>query len=288
MMRSLAEMPHRRVSARRSVDLTIKGFSWVAASLGVALMAWIIVVCVQKGIQAWDLDFFTALPSPPGQEGGGVANAILGTLIMTALATAMGVPLGFFAGVYLAEFGKDSRFANSMRGAINVMMGIPSIIVGLFAYMLLVSTLGNFSGWAGAFALAVLMLPVMARTTEDILTLVPNEMRESALAVGAARWRATLGVVVKSARAGLLTGAILAVVRVSGETAPLLFTALNSPYWTFGPDQPYANLTVTIYNYAKSPYPDWQAKAWGASLLIILLVLGANIAVRLIAQRGKR
>jgi len=208
--------------------------------------------------------------------------------MMTGLATALGVPVGFFAGIFLAEFGKNSQFAHGMRSAINVMMGIPSIVVGLFAYILLVPTLGNFSGWAGAFALAVIMLPVMARTTEDILNLVPNEMRESALAVGAARWRATLGVVVKAARAGLLTGAILAVVRVSGETAPLLFTALNSPYWTIDPNQPYANLTVTIYNYAKSPFPDWIEKAWGASLLIIVLVLGANIVVRLIAQRGNQ
>jgi phosphate transport system permease protein len=275
------------VGRRRALDKFVKGFSWVAASLGIALMFWIIAVCVQRGIQAWNWDFFTQLPTPPGEEGGGVANAIVGTLVMTGLATALGVPVGFFAGVFLAEFGKNSRFAHGMRSAINVMMGIPSIVVGLFAYTLLVPTLGTFSGWAGAFALAVIMLPVMARTTEDILNLVPNEMRESALAVGAARWRATLGVVVKAARAGLLTGAILAVVRVSGETAPLLFTALNSPYWTINPDQPYANLTVTIYNYAKSPFPDWIEKAWGASLLIIVMVLGANIIVRLIAQRGK-
>lgn len=287
-MRALSEVPHRSVGRRRTSDIVIKVLAWIAASLGIALMGWVIVVCVQKGIAAWNWDFFTQLPTPVGEPGGGIANALVGTLIMTALATALGVPAGFFAGVYLAEFGKNSRFAHGMRMVTNVMMGIPSIIVGLFSYMLLVPTLGTFSGWAGALALAVIMLPVMARTTEDILNLVPNEMRESALAVGAPRWRATLGVVVKAARAGLLTGAILAVVRVSGETAPLLFTALNSAYWTIDPGQPYANLTVTIYQYANSPFPDWQEKAWGASLLIIVLVLGANITVRLIAQRGRQ
>jgi len=287
-MRPLAEAPRRSVTRRKTSDLLIKGFAWVAAWLGIGLMTWIIVEVVKRGIGAWDWDFFTKLPTPVGEAGGGVANAIVGTLVMTALATALGVPVGFFAGVYLSEFGRHGRFPALMRGVTNVMMGIPSIIVGLFAYILLVPTFGTFSGYAGALALAVIMIPVMARTTEDILTLVPNEMRESALAVGAPRWKATLGVVCRAARSGLLTGAILAGVRVSGETAPLLFTALNSAYWTIDPGQPFANLTVTIYQYANSPFPDWVQKAWGASLLIIVLVLGANITVRLIAQRGRQ
>jgi phosphate transport system permease protein len=285
-MRPLSEAPRKGVRRRRIVDRLVKGFSWIAALVGIGLMVWIIVMCVQRGIKAWNLDFFTQLPKPAGEEGGGIANAIIGTIIMTVMAGCIGVPLGFFAGVYLSEFGKHGRFANGMRLVINVMMGAPSIICGLFIYELVVLKMGHYSGYAGALALAVIMLPVMARATDDILTLVPNELRESSLAIGSPRWRATLGVVCRAARNGLLTGAILAVVRVSGETAPLLFTCLNSPYWTISPNQPYANLTVTIYQYAASPYPDLIQKAWGAALLVILGVLGANIIVRLIAQRG--
>jgi phosphate transport system permease protein len=287
-MRPLSEAPRKGVSRRRLLDRCIKAFSWVAALLGIGLMVWIIVVCVQRGVQAWNADFFTQLPKPAGEPGGGVANAIVGTLIITVMAGCMGVPLGFFAGVYLSEFGRHGRFAHTIRLVINVMMGVPSIIVGLFTYEVMVLTMGHYSGYAAAVALAIIMLPVMARTTDDILTLVPNELRESSLAVGSPRWRATLGVVCKAARNGLLTGAILAVVRVSGETAPLLFTCLNSQFWTLNPDQPFANLTVTIYQYAQSPYPDLVQKAWGASLLVIVGILGANIIIRLIAQRGTK
>jgi len=285
-MQDLSSLRRRSVVRRKIGDRLIKGFSWFAASIGIGVMGWIIVVCVQRGIDAWNWDFFTELPTPPSEEGGGVANAIVGTLIMTGIATAIGVPVGFFAGVYLSEFGRRSKTTYYIRMILNIMMGIPSIIIGLFIYMILVVPMGNFSGWAGGISLAIIMLPVMARTTEDILSLVPNEMREAALAVGAPRWRATLGVVVRAARSGLLTASILSVVRDGGETAPLLFTALNSACWTINPNQPYANLTVTIYQYAGTPFPDWVAKAWGASLLIIVLVLGANIIVRLIASRG--
>lgn len=286
-MGTLATARPRPVRHRRLLDRFVKTVAWVAALTGIGVMGWIIVTVAQRGIRAWSWDFFTRLPTAVGESGGGVANAIVGTLIMTLLATAMGVPAGFFAGVYLAEFGRKGRFAGAIRLVTNVMMGIPSIIVGLFAYMILVAPLQHFSGYAGAVALAIIMLPVMARTTDEILTLVPNELREAALAAGAPRWKATLGVVVRAARSGLLTGAILAVVRVSGETAPLLFTALNSQFWTIDPGQPMANLTVSIYQSANTPFPDLVEKAWGASLLIIIGVLGANLLVRLIAARRK-
>ena len=197
-------------------------------------MGWIVVTVVRRGIGAIDWAFFTQLPPGPGQEGGGLANAIVGTIVITFGAALIGIPVGFFAAVYLAEFGRNGRVANAVRTITNVVLGVPSIVAGLFAFAILVQPLGHYSGFAGSVALAFIMLPVMTRTAEDILNLVPNDLRESALAIGAPRWKATMGVIVRSARGGLITGAILAVVRVSGETAPLLFTALSSPYWLTG------------------------------------------------------
>jgi phosphate transport system permease protein len=286
-MSGLEGVPRRSVAGRRLGDKVVRVIAWGSASAGILVMGWILVTCIQRGAAAWNLDFFTKMPTPTGVPGGGILNAILGTVIITALAAAMGLPFGFFAGVYLAEFGRTGRIATFVRIVCNVMVGIPSILTGVFAYGLIVLTMGHFSAFAGSVALAVIMFPVVARTTEDILNLVPNELRESALAAGAPKWRVILGVVCRSARAGLLTGAILAVVRVSGETAPLLLTVLNSQFLSLDPTQPMANLTVTIYQYANTPYPDLQQKAWGASLLIIVGVLGANLLVRLIAQRGK-
>jgi phosphate transport system permease protein len=207
--------------------------------------------------------------------------------MITLMATVMGVPIGIFAGVYLSEFGLDSRSAVMVRFFSNILMGTPSIIIGVFVYTIIVLRTGNFSGYAGAVALAVIMLPVAARTTEDILGLVPNDLRESALALGAPRWRVTLGVVFRAAKAGLITGVLLAVARISGETAPLLFTALNSPYWPDSPSGPMANLTVTIFNYAMSPYEDWKQMAWGASLLIMGAVLALSVFSRVIFRERK-
>jgi phosphate transport system permease protein len=277
----------RRSVARRKVgDTLVRIIAWTSASIGIFIMGWVLYTCIRRGAAAWNVDFFTKMPTPTGVAGGGILNAIVGTLIITTIAAVMGLPFGFFAGVYLAEFGRTGRIATFIRVICNVMVGIPSILTGVFAYGLVVLAMGHFSAFAGAVALAVIMFPVVARTTEDILNLVPNELRESALAAGAPKWKAILGVVCRAARAGLLTGAILAVVRVSGETAPLLLTVLNSQYWSIDPTQPIANLTVTIYQYANTPYPDLQLKAWGAALLIIVGVLGANLLVRLVAQRG--
>jgi phosphate transport system permease protein len=265
---------------RRLADRAARTVMVPAALLGIGVLVWILWEVVARGIGALTPAFFTQLPTPPGMEGGGVANAILGTLLMTVLATAIGTPLGLLAGIYLAEFGTTSRIATAVRFTTNLLMGTPSIIIGIFIYALIVLRTGHFSGWAGAVSLAVIMFPVVLRTTEDMLNLVPDELRESALALGAPRWRATLTVIFRAAKTGLVTGVLLAVARVSGETAPLLFTALNSFYWPESINQPTANLTVTIFNYAMSPYHDWQAKAWGASLLITVSVLVVAILSR--------
>jgi phosphate transport system permease protein len=244
-------------------------------------------VVLARGLGALNLAFFTQMPTPPGISGGGLANAIVGTLGLTAVATLIAVPMGLMAGVYLAEFSDDSKAGDFSRFSANVLMGMPSIIVGIFAYTLVVVPLGHFSGYAGALALAILMLPVITRTTEDMLRLVPNTLRESALALGAPRWKVTLAIVFRAAKSGLITGILLAVARVSGETAPLLFTALNSPYWFSSLNEPTPNLTVTIFNYAMSPYPDWQQKAWGASLLITSGVLIMTILARFFLRERK-
>jgi phosphate transport system permease protein len=295
VVRSAAPLRHRSVARRKAVDLAIKVLSWIGAWFGIAVMAFIVYEVIARGIGAISVAFFTqSTPQDFSAAGGGLANAIVGTLAITCVAAAMGIPTGFFAGIYLAEFGRNGRVATAVRMIANVVMGVPSIIVGVFAFAILVKPVGHYSGFAGSVALAFIMLPVMARTTEDILNLVPNELRESALAMGAPRWKVTLGVVCKAARGGLITGATLAVVRVAGETAPLLFTALSSPYWMtglFGPGGffggPVANLTKTIYDLAGTPYPQLQSLAWGGALVIIVAVLGMNLLMRLLFQRGK-
>ncbi len=274
-------MRRRSAKTRRVVNGVVTGLSTAAALVGLLFLGWIIYAVIRRGAAALNWTFFTALPTPPGMKGGGLSNALWGTLYITGIAAAIGIPLGLLAGVYLAEFGQHSRLGGSVRFMSNVLMGIPSIIIGLFVYTVVVLPMGHFSGWAGGLSLAILMLPVVARTSEDMLRLVPDSIRESALALGAPRWRTTLGVVFRAAKAGLITGIVLAVARVSGETAPLLFTALNSPYRVDSLNEPTANLTVTIFNYAMSPYDDWQTLAWGASLIIMAAVLLLTVLSRL-------
>ena len=273
-------MRQRSLTYRRGIDLGIRLLSGLAALFGMAMLGWILSIVILKGVPAINWQFFTELPAPPGMPGGGLANAILGTLLITLAAVLMGVPIGLAAGVWLAEFGQQSKTAEAVRFAANLLMGTPSIIIGVFVYVAIVMTTGHFSGISGAVALAIIMLPVVARTAEDMLALVPSALREAALALGVPRWKATLGIVFRSAKTGLLTGILLAVARVSGETAPLLFTSLNSPYWPESFNEPTANLTVTIFNYAMSPYEDWQTLAWGASLLIAASVLGTTVISR--------
>ncbi|MDO9694177.1 MAG: phosphate ABC transporter permease PstA [Candidatus Latescibacteria bacterium] len=280
-------MRRRPARGRKLADLAVRAAASLAALLGISALVLILFEVARRGLPALDPAFFTALPGPPGVAGGGLANAILGTLALTFAATLVGVPLGMLAGVYLSEFGRDTRLGAAVRFCVNVLMGLPSIIVGLFVWTVLVVPFRGFSGHAGAVALALIMLPVVARTTEDMLSLVPHALREGALAVGTPRWRATL-IAFRAARGGLITGVLLAVARVSGETAPLLFTALNSPFWPRSMSEPVSNLTVTIFQYAMSPYADWQAKAWGASLLIMAAVLTTSLLARTFARERVR
>ncbi len=281
-------MKLRSLKMRKFFDLAIKMAAGFSAGLGIVVLCWILISILSHGFKAINWSFFTNLPAPPGVAGGGLANAIAGTFLITVAATLMGVPVGLMAGTYLSEFDSDaSKLVLLIRFFSNVLMGIPSIIVGLFVYTILVRPAGHFSGYAGAVSLAIIMLPVVARTTEDMLAMVPDSLKEAALALGAPRWKVTFHIVFRAAKSGLVTGSLLAVARVSGETAPLMFTALNNPYWVFSLNRPTPNLTVTIFNYAMSPYPDWQQQAWGASLLITVGVLLLSVLGRLVIRERK-
>ncbi len=232
-----------------------------------------------KGASSLNLDFFIRLPKPVGQSGGGMGNAIVGTMQIVGLAGLIGVPIGIGAGLYLAEH-RGSAFANTVRFAADVMTGVPSIVVGIFAYAVVVRPMGGFSALAGAFALAVIMVPWVTRTTEEMILLVPHELREAALALGIPRWRTSVSVIVPTAMAGIATGVILATARVAGETAPLLFTAFGNRYWSTSLSQPVSTLTVQVYTYAISPFQDWQRQAWAGALVLTGLVLALELGVR--------
>ncbi|MHB9036348.1 MAG: phosphate ABC transporter permease PstA [Armatimonadota bacterium] len=280
-------MRRRSVTSRKLTNLAVTIIAGSAAALGLFMLLWILLTIFTRGFAAINWSFFTSMPTPPGSVGGGLANAIVGTIMITLLATVIGVPVGMLAGIYLAEFGQDSKFANAVRFVSNILMGAPSIVIGVFVYTLVVIPMGGFSGFAGSVALAIIMLPIITRTTEDMLKLVPNSLRESALALGAPEHKMIFQIIFPAAKSGLITGVMLAVARVSGETAPLLFTTLNSPYWSLSMNKPMGNLTVTIFNYAMSPYADWQAKAWGASLLITAGVLLMTLTARFIVRDRK-
>ena len=276
-----------RMTRRRLINGLALTMSGLAAVIGLFMLTWILSDVARKGVAAVNWQFFTKLPMPPGMEGGGLANAIVGTLLMTVAAALLAVPFGMLAGTYLSEFGRNP-LGRVVRFLSDILMSAPSIVVGMFVYLVLVKPTQHFSGWAGACALAIIMLPVISRTTEEMLRLVPPEMREAALALGAPYWRMMAGVIYRAAGAGIFTGIMLAVARVAGETAPLLFTALNSPYWMHGMNEPMANLTVVLFNYAMSPYDDWHAMAWGAALLITMAVLAVNIFTRLMLYTKRR
>ncbi|MEJ2032072.1 MAG: phosphate ABC transporter permease PstA [Deltaproteobacteria bacterium] len=273
---------------RRLINGLVLSLSALAAVAGLFMLTWILGDVAWKGAAAINWDFFTQLPAPPGMPGGGLANAIVGTLLMTLAAALLAVPFGMMAGTYLAEFGRHGSFGQVVRFLSDILVSAPSIVVGVFVYLILVKPMHNFSGWAGACALAIIMLPVVSRTTEEMLRLVPPEMREAALGLGAPYWKMMTGVIYRAASTGIFTGVMLAVARVAGETAPLLFTALNSPYWMHGMDEPMANLTVTLFNYAMSPYEDWHQLAWGAAFLITIAVLAVNMMTRLVLGRKRR
>lgn len=280
-------MRRRSLRARKLTNGIVTVIAGSAAALGLIVLLCILYSVAQRGLPAINWAFFTQMPSPPGTVGGGLANAIAGSVLITAVAVLIGVPLGLLAGTYLAEFGQEGRFAATIRFLADILMGAPSIVIGVFVYTLIVVPQGHFSAFAGSVALAIIMLPLITRVTEDMLKLVPNTLRESALALGAPEYKMVFQVVFRAAKSGLLTGLMLSIARVSGETAPLLFTALGSPYWELSMNKPMGNLTVTIFNYAMSPYADWQAKAWGASLLITAGVLLLNLTARFVTRERK-
>ncbi|RMH60084.1 MAG: phosphate ABC transporter permease PstA [Zetaproteobacteria bacterium] len=277
-----------RMQRRTWTNRLILFLSGSAGVLGLAMLVWILGDVAIKGSSAINWDFFTELPAPPGMDEGGLANAIVGTVIMTLAATMIAVPFGVMAGTWLSEFGRESRFGHAVRYVSDILVSAPSIVIGMFVYIIMVKTMGHFSGWAGAVALAIIMLPVVSRTTEEMLKLVPHELREAALALGAPYWKIMPQVIYRAAVSGMITGIMLAVARVAGETAPLLFTALNSPYWSESMNEPMANLTVTLFNYAMSPYDDWHAKAWGAAFIITLAVLVVTIFTRLLLRKRSK
>jgi len=251
------------------------------ATVGVLLV--ILIYIAMQGISSLNVRFLIDSPRPVG-EGGGIGNAILGSAILLLLSSVIGLPLGIAVGVYLSEFG-SGRFGGLVRFLVDTLTGIPSIVTGVFVYTIVVVPLKHFSALAGGIALALIMVPIVARTTEEIIKLVPQSLREGALALGAPQWRTTLGVVLPAAASGIATGAMLAIARVSGETAPLLFTAFGSRFFNYHLDQPIASLTVQIYNYAISPYDDWHAQAWAATLVLMTLILSLNIVVRFLTRK---
>jgi phosphate transport system permease protein len=273
---------NRRRNAINNLMLGLCGFS---AVLTVSTLFVILAYLVYNGGKSVNLDFFTKLPLPSGQTGGGMANAIVGSAEIVLLATAMGLPVGFLAGVYLAEFG-DKTISFVIRYTADLLNGIPSIVIGIFAWTLLVVPMHHFSALAGGFALSLMLIPITARSTEQFLLGVPRSLREGALALGANKWRTIATVVVPAARKGILTGMILGVARISGETAPLLFTSLNNQFWSTGLSDPTASLPVMIYTHAVAPYDDWHRQAWAAGLVLLALVLLANIAARMVISRG--
>jgi phosphate transport system permease protein len=232
-----------------------------------------------KGATSLNWAFFTHMPAPVGEKGGGMANAIVGTLFVVGIACLIGVPIGIGAGLFLAEH-RNHRFADAVRFSADVMMGVPSIVVGIFAYAVIVHPMGRFSTLAGSFALAIIMVPLVTRTTEEMIILVPHELREASLALGVPQWKTSLSVIVRTALSGIATGVILAIARIAGETAPLLFTAFGNHFWTTSLVQPIATLPVQVYTYAISPFPDWQRQAWAGALTLTGIVLALELGVR--------
>ncbi len=269
-----------RYARRRRANWLGLALSTVAMALGLAVLLWILAVLLKNGLAAIDLAMFTRDTPAPGSEGGGLRNAIVGSLLMLGLTVAVASPIGVLAGIYLAEYGATSKTAELTRFVTDIMLSAPSIVLGLFVYAIAVATVGHFSGFAGSLALALIAIPVVVRTTDNMLRLVPGSLREAAFALGAPRWKVSLMVTLRAARAGVITGVLLAIARISGETAPLLFTALNNQFFSTDMSSPMANLPVVIFQFAMSPYDNWIRLAWGGALLITLAVLAINIVAR--------
>ncbi|WP_295520452.1 phosphate ABC transporter permease PstA [Limnohabitans sp. Rim8] len=265
---------------RRMANAWGMATSMVAMALGLTVLMWILVVLFSNGFAALDWNMLTQDTPAPGTDGGGLRNAIVGSLMMVGLSVLVATPVGILAGIYLTEYGDHSKTAELTRFVTDIMLSAPSIVIGLFVYAIAVATLGRFSGYAGSMALSLIAVPVVMRTTENMLRLVPGSLREAAFALGAPRWKVSLSVTLRAAKSGVITGLLLAIARISGETAPLLFTALNNQFFSTDMSKPMANLPVVIYQFAMSPYDNWIRLAWGGALLVTLAVLLLNILAR--------
>ncbi len=271
---------------RRIINAVALLLSAAAAVLGLAALAWILWTTLSKGIAAFNVALFTQMTPPPG-EAGGLANALFGSIVMCLLATAIGTPIGIAAGTYIAEYANRHWIGGTIRFVNDILLSAPSIVLGLFVYTLVVRPMGGFSGFAGVIALAFIVLPVVVRTTDDMLKLVPSQMREAALSLGIPQWKVTLQILYRAAAPGIVTGVLLALARISGETAPLLFTALNNQYWSADLSEPIASAPVVIFQYAMSPFEDWHALAWAGAFLITVFVLALSLFARLVLLRKR-
>lgn len=272
---------------RKLINNTVMILSTISALIGIGFLFWILGVLVYNGVDALNMNIFTLEGAPPGYAESGLKHALIGQLYLVGIATFIGVPLGILAGTYLSEYGQKSRLAETIRDISDIMMSAPSIVIGAFVYAIVVAPMGHFSGWAGSIALTIIMLPVILRTTDDMLQLVPSTLREAAFALGAPKYKVILQVVYRGAKAGILTGILLGIARVGGETAPLLFTSFNDNFLNTDMMEPMASLTVTMYNYATSPYDDWQKLGWAAAFILSMFILGLNIIGRIIIMKRK-
>ena len=277
MAKDMDKALYRRRQIANSLGMAT---SMVAMALGIVVLMWILLVLFTNGFAALDWNMLTKDTPAPGTDGGGLRNAIVGSLMMVGLSVLVATPVGILAGIYLTEYGDTSKTAELTRFVTDIMLSAPSIVIGLFVYAIAVATLGRFSGYAGSMALSLIAVPVVMRTTENMLRLVPGSLREAAFALGAPRWKVSLSVTLRAAKSGVITGLLLAIARISGETAPLLFTALNNQFFSTDMTKPMANLPVVIYQFAMSPYDNWIRLAWGGALLVTLAVLLLNILAR--------
>jgi phosphate transport system permease protein len=280
------DMTNKLYAGRRRKNLITMGLSLAATSFGLGWLVLILGTLLWEGFSGLSLRVFTEMTPPPGAAGG-LLNAIMGSLVLTFLAVLIGTPIGILAGTYMAEYGRHSRLASVVRFINDILLSAPSIVIGLFIYEVMVYPMGHFSGWAGAVALAVIVIPVVVRTTEDMLTLVPDTLREAAASIGLPRSLMIIKIAYRAAQAGMVTGVLLAVARISGETAPLLFTALNNQFWSSDLNAPVSSLPVVIFQFALSPYKDWQALAWTGALIITFAVLALSISARALATPRK-
>jgi phosphate transport system permease protein len=271
------------------MNRVIMALSTLSAMIGMGFLLWILTILIINGIDALNWNIFIFEGAPPGYEESGLKHALIGQLLLISVATVVGVPLGIMGGTYLSEYGGlKSKLANVVRDISDIMMSAPSIVIGSFVYAVVVAPMGNFSGWAGIIALTIIMVPIILRTTDDMLQLVPSTLREAAFALGAPKYKVILQVVLRGAKTGILTGVLLGVARVSGETAPLLFTSFNDNFLNTDLSEPIASLTVTMFNYATSPYEDWQKLGWAAAFILSMFILGLNILGRLLLMTRKK